>query len=138
MRHARLLPDSKFKTLWDKQLKFDGYACNILKTNNVYYILGAFNKMNDLDNEVVDLDGNSGLFVYSIDADGNWVNGENYETNHSIYPLWISKCNNTTFEVVSALDNNPQSDNSEIKAAYMQFSFDGKEIYNSLNNTAKR
>ena len=130
--------DSKFKTLWDKQLKFDGYACNILKTNNVYYILGAFNKMNDLDNEVVDLDGNSGLFVYSIDADGNWVNGENYETNHSIYPLWISKCNNTTFEVVSALDNNPQSDNSEIKAAYMQFSFDGKEIYNSLNNTAKR
>lgn len=131
--------DSKFKTLWDKQLKFDGYVCNILKTNNVYYILGAFSKMKNLDNEDVDLNGKSGLLIYSIDASGNWLKGENYVSNRSIYPMWFSKCNNTTFEVVSALDSEPQqTSKNKIQAAYMQFSFDGKEIYNSLNNTAKR
>lgn len=122
--------DSKFKTLWDKQLNFSGYACNILKTNNIYYILGAFGKMKNLDNEDVDLNGSSGLFIYSIDAEGNWQMGENYESEQSIYPMWISKCDNTTFEVVSALDSEPQADKT--KASYMRFTFDGNKTYNSI------
>ena len=127
--------DSKFKTLWDKQLQLNGYTCNVLKTDNVYYLLGAFTKMQNLDNEDVDLNGNFGLFIYSIDADGNWLVGENYESNQSIYPMWISKCNNTTFEVVSALGEPRQTD--AIKAAYMQFTFDGKEIYSSIDKQSK-
>lgn len=131
--------DSKFKTLWDKQLQFDGYTCNILKTDNIYYIIGAFSKMLSLDDNDVNLNGNSGLFIYSIDADGNWINGENYEPNHSIYPMWISKCDNTTFEVVSALDNEPQKTTPEnkIKAAYMRFTFDGKETYSSIDKPSE-
>ena len=126
--------DSKFKTLWEKQLQLNGYTCNVLKTDNIYYLLGAFTKMQNLDNEDVDLNGNSGLFIYSIDADGNWLIGENYEPNQSIYPMWISKCNNTTFEVVSALDSEPrETDTNGIKASYMQFTFDGKEIYSSID-----
>ena len=91
--------------------------------------------MQNLDNEDVDLNGNFGLFIYSIDADGNWLVGENYESNQSIYPMWISKCNNTTFEVVSALGEPRQTD--AIKAAYMQFTFDGKEIYSSIDKQSK-
>lgn len=132
--------DSKFKTLWDKQLKFDGYTCNMIKTDDVYYIFGAFSKMHSLDDEDIDLNGNSGLFVYSIDNSGNWLNGNNYEASHSIYPMWISKCDNTTFEVVSALDNEPRpaaakTDEDElepIKGAYMRFTFDCKEVFSSV------
>lgn len=130
--------DSKFKTLWDKQIQLDGYSCNVLKTDNVYYLLGAFTKMQNLDNEDVDLNGKFGLFIYSIDADGNWLIGENYESSQSIYPMWISKCDNTTFEVVSALNKEPQNTaKNDIKAAYMQFTFDGKEIYSSIVQQSK-
>ena len=131
--------DSKFKTLWNKQLKFDGYTCNILKTDNIYYIIGSFSKMLDLDNDEVNLNGDSGLFIYSIDAEGNWIDGENYKPNRSIYPMWISKCDNTTFEVVSALDNEPQkaTADNKIKASYMRFTFDGKETYNSIDKPSK-
>ena len=131
--------DSKFKTLWDKQLKFDGYTCNMIKTDDVYYIFGAFSKMHSLDDEDIDLNGSSGLFVYSIDNSGNWLNGNNYEANRTIYPMWISKCDNTTFEVVSALDSEPrkaaESDEDEpepVKGAYMRFTFNCEEVFSSV------
>jgi len=122
--------DSKLKTEWSKQLKFKGYFSNILRTDNIYYIVGAFSKMHKLNNEDVDLGSGSGMFCYSIGSDGNWLKGENYELNKSIYPMWISKCDNTTFEVVSALDKAPE--NNPVKAAYMRFTFDGKETYSSI------
>ncbi len=131
--------DSKFKTLWDKQLHFDGYTCNMIKTDDVYYIFGAFSKMHSLDDEDIDLNGSSGLFVYSIDNGGNWLNGNNYEANRTIYPMWISKCDNTTFEVVSALDSEPrkaaESDEDEpepVKGAYMRFTFNCEEVFSSV------
>ena len=131
--------DSKFKTLWDKQLMFDGYTCNMIKTDDVYYIFGAFRKMHSLDDEDIDLNGNSGLFVYSIDNSGNWLNGNNYETSRTIYPRWISKCDNTTFEVVSALDNEPrpaantdETTPEPIKGAYMRFTFNCEEVFSSV------
>ena len=122
--------DSKLKTEWDKQLKFSGYFCNILRTDNVYYVMGKFNKIHGLDNKDVDLGSGSGMFCYSIGSDGNWLKGENHELDKPIYPMWISKCDNTTFEVVSALDKAPES--KPVNAAYMRFTFDGKETFNSM------
>lgn len=130
--------DSKFKTQWNKQLNFTGYTCNMIKTDDVYYIFGAFSKMHSLDDEDIDLNGNSGLFVYSIDNSGNWLNGNNYEAARTIYPMWISKCDNTTFEVVSALDNEPrpiateEAENEPIKGAYMRFTFNCEEVFSSI------
>ena len=122
--------DSKLKTEWDKQLKFSGYFCNILRTDNVYYVMGKFNKIHGLDNKDVDLGSGSGMFCYSIGSDGNWLKGENHELDTPIYTMWISKCDNTTFEVVSALDKAPES--KPVKAAYMRFTFDGKETFSSI------
>ena len=125
--------DSKLKTEWDKQLKFSGYFCNIMRADNNYYVVGSFTKIHDLENKDVDLGGSSGLFIYSIGSNGEWLKGENYEASCPIYPMWISKCDNTKFEVVSALDNAPQKTNNSVSAAYMQFTFDGKEVFSSLD-----
>ncbi len=124
--------DSKLKTEWDKQLKFSGYFCNILRTDNIYYVAGAFSKIHNLDNEDIDLGNGSGMFFYSIGSDGNWLKGENHESDKPIYPMWISKCDNTTFEVVSALDSEPWQANGKLNAAYLRFTFDGKETFSSI------
>ncbi|MBO7594203.1 MAG: hypothetical protein J6T12_04485, partial [Salinivirgaceae bacterium] len=87
--------DSKFKTLWNKSLNFNGYFVNILKNNDIYYVFGAFSKIKSLDNEDVNLNGSFGMFQYSFDANGNWLDDEHYEFKSSVYPLWVSKIDNT-------------------------------------------
>lgn len=130
--------DSKLKTLWDKQLKFKGYVCNILRTDNVYYVIGAYSKMINLSNANVSLDNGLGLFIYTIDGEGKWLKGENYEPTQPLYPMWVSKCDNTTFEVVSALKSEPRQatsagDAPKVIAAYMRFTFGGDEIFSSID-----
>lgn len=119
------LLDQNFKTVWEKQQIVNGYICNVLKSNNVYYICGAFEKILSLENEEYNLGDKSGIFVYSIDANGEWLTGEQYEYSKSVYPLWVSKIDNSRFEVVSVSDTEDQS-------AYIQYSFGGDELYNSL------
>ncbi|MBO4603572.1 MAG: hypothetical protein J5651_10485 [Salinivirgaceae bacterium] len=124
--------DSKFKTLWNKSLNFNGYFVNILKNNDIYYVFGAFSKIKSLDNEDVNLNGSFGMFQYSFDANGNWLDGEHYEFKSSVYPLWVSKIDNTKTEAVMLIGNEPKSATPNTQSAYMQFSFSGDELYGTI------
>jgi len=124
--------DAKFKTVWDKPLKFRGYFSNILKNNNVYYLYGAFEKIISLDNEEINLDGSAAIFQYSISADGNWLDGGHYEFKQSTYPVRVSKVDNVKAEVVLLLDDEPSEYQPETESAYLQLSFDGEELFSTI------
>jgi len=125
--------DSKLNTAWESNIPFTGYICNVVKTNDIYYITGGFSKIKGFDNEETDLENGCGFFEYSIDGDGNWANDHYYDSETASYPLWVSKVDNMKLEVVSLLNNAPQSasDSTTIEAAYIQYSFDGYELFRS-------
>lgn len=117
---------------WDKQIPFVGYICNVLKANNKYYIAGAYSKISGLANETVEADNGAELFIYSIDAEGNWLTDNYFDTGTATYPVWVSKVDNARMEVVSLLDNEPKrAEESTINAKYVQYSFDGDELFTS-------
>lgn len=124
--------DAKFKTIWNKTLKFNGYLVNILKNNNIYYLYGAFSKITSLDGEEINLDGSTAIFQYSIDAEGNWQNGEHYEFKQSVYPLWAAKIDNTRAEIIVKTEVESSQNQDDNESAYLQFSFDGNELYSTL------
>ena len=124
--------DSKFKTLWSKSLNFNGYFVNILKNNDIYYVFGAFSTIKSLDNKDVNLNGSFGMFQYSFDANGNWLDGEHYELKSSVYPLWVSKVDNTKTEAVMLIGKEPKAATPDTRSAYMQFSFSGDELYSTI------
>jgi len=113
-------------------LKFNGYLVNILKNNNIYYLYGAFSKITSLDGEEINLDGSTAIFQYSIDAEGNWQNGEHYEFKQSVYPLWAAKIDNTRAEIIVKIEVESSQNQDDNESAYLQFSFDGNELYSTL------
>lgn len=124
--------NSNLGLAWDKQIPFVGYICNVLKANNKYYIAGAYSKISGLANETIEADNGAELFIYSIDADGNWIADNYFDTGVATYPVWVSKIDNARMEVVSLLDNEPKrTSESNINAEYVQYSFDGDELFTS-------
>lgn len=122
--------DANFNVVWQKNLPFVGYLCNVITTNNIYHISGAFTKITGFDNETIDLKDGAGFFDYSIGGEGNWLTDNYYETDVATYPVWVSKIDNTRMEVISVLGAEPQqTSDADVNAQYIQYSFEGDELF---------
>jgi len=100
--------DANLETVWAKTLTFDGYVANVIKTDDNYYVYGAYKKLTDeAGRQYVTEDDRVNMFVYPINADGYWYSVTAFEAPFSYYPLNVVKINNEYLDVLSIKDAQP-------------------------------
>jgi len=100
--------DAKLETVWAKPLEFDGYVANVIKTDDNYYIYGAYRILTDeAGRQYPTQENRMNMFVYPINADGYWYSVTAFEAPFSYYPLHVVKINNEYVDVISIKETQP-------------------------------
>jgi hypothetical protein len=110
---------------WQKDLPFTGYLSNVIKTNDRFYVYGAYNTVTDSGKTLSIGDDKINAFVYVVNASGDRLSLKTFDASFSYYPLWVSKISNEYVDVISAR----ATDNT---AYYMILSTDN-EVYFSFS-----
>ena len=97
--------NAKLEPVWNKSLTFDGYLSNVIKTDDNYYIYGAYGKMTDGNGKQYNTEANRmNMFVYPVNAGGAWLNVSTFDAPFSYYPLHVTKINNEYVDVIAIKD----------------------------------
>jgi len=97
--------NARLENVWSKSLTFDGYVSNIVKTDDNYYIYGAYRSLTNASGRKYTTEVNRmNMFVYPINTRGNWLNVSVLNFPFSVYPLYVSKINNEYVDVISVID----------------------------------
>ena len=100
--------DAVFEPIWSHTLSFDGYLASIVKTDDNYYVYGAYRRLTDVQGRQYATQANQmNMFVYPIKAEGNWLNVTTFDEPFSYYPLNVVKINNEYLDVISIKDAQP-------------------------------
>jgi len=100
--------NSKLETVWSNSLFFDGYLANVVKTDDNFYIYGAYSKLTTENGKTYNTNANRvNMFVCPISADGKWMSVTVFEEPFSYYPIAVSKINNEYVDVISVKDKQP-------------------------------
>ena len=100
--------NERLETVWSKSLEFDGYLSNVIKTDDNYFVYGAYNRLIDDAGIQYNLDANRvNMFVYPINAEGIWLNVNTFNASFSYYPLLVSKINNEYLDVIAVKNVRP-------------------------------
>ncbi|MCL2072456.1 MAG: hypothetical protein FWH18_00890 [Marinilabiliaceae bacterium] len=100
--------NAKFEPIWNKSVTFDGYIANMVKTDDNYFIYGAYQSLTDDNGKQYSTDaGNINMFIYPITAEGNWTKVTVFKEPFSYYPLFVSKINNEYVDIISVKDAHP-------------------------------
>ena len=100
--------DARLETVWVKTLAFDGYVANVIKTDDNYYVYGTFRKLTDeAGRQYATRENQMNMFVYPVNADGNWLNVNVFEAPFSYFPLNVVKINNEYVDVISLKEAQP-------------------------------
>jgi hypothetical protein len=125
------LLDSGLTNIWNNTLQFTGYLSNIVKTNNQFYVYGSYSEIKDAAGKNTATAGNKiNLFVYNIDATGNWQSFTLFDAPFSYYPLLVSKISNEYVDVISVKEKLEVTD-MEHSSYYLIISSDNKVYYKS-------
>jgi hypothetical protein len=117
--------------VWNNTLQLTGYLSNVIKTNNRFYVYGAYSEIKDAADKIVATDNNKvNSFVYTIDASGNWLSLKTFDAPFSYYPLLTSKISNEYVDIISAKDKPALSDTKN-SAYYLILSSDNNVYYKS-------
>jgi hypothetical protein len=128
--HVCLL-DSGLKTVWNSTLQFTGYIAGLIRTNNRFYIYGAYSEIVDAGGKVYATDGGKiSLFVSTVDAAGNQVALKTFDTPFSCYPLLVSKISNEYVDVICVKDR-PEFTGAKDVSYYLIISSDNEVYYRS-------
>ena len=100
--------DAKLDIVWAETITFDGYIVNVVKTDDNYYVYGAYRRLTDKMGKLHFTDENAmNMFVYPISARGDWLSVTLFEEPFSYYPLNVVKINNEYVDVISLKDEQP-------------------------------
>ena len=125
--------DAKLETVWNKSFSFDGYISNVIKTDDKYFVYGAYSKLTDESGKQYATDANRmNMFVYPINAAGSWLNVNTFNAPFSYYPLHVTKINNEYVDVISIKDTHAGKMIEEKKlggAPYYMIIHSNKELY---------
>jgi hypothetical protein len=97
--------NAKLETVWNKSLTFEGYLSNVIKTDDNFYIYGAYSKLTDENGKQYNTEANRmNMFVYPISAGGSWLGVSTFDAPFSYYPLYVSKINNEYVDIIAVKD----------------------------------
>jgi len=97
--------NARLDQVWKKSLAFDGYVANVVKTDDNYYVYGAYTKLTDESGRQFDTEaGRVNMFVYPVTSGGRWLSVATFDAPFSYYPLYVSKINNEFVDVISVRD----------------------------------
>jgi len=100
--------DARLETVWAKALAFDGYVTNVIKTDDNYYVYGAYRKLTDETGRQYTTQANRmNMFVYPVNAEGEWLSVTVFEAPFAYFPLNVVKINNEYVDVISIKDAQP-------------------------------
>jgi hypothetical protein len=125
------LLDYNLTNVWNKTLSFTGYLSNVIKTNNQFYVYGAYSEIKDADDKTVATDNNQiNSFVYTVDASGNRLSLKTFDAPFSYYPLLVSKINNEYVDILSVKDK-PAFSDTKSSSYYLIVSSNNDVYYKS-------
>jgi hypothetical protein len=115
--------NADLSTSWQKDLPFNGYISNVIKTNDRFYVYGAYSSITDVDKTLATGDDKIiNAFVYTVNSSGERLSLKTFDKPFSYYPLWASKISNEYVDIISAR----AADND---AFYMILSTDNEVYY---------
>ncbi|MDR0728919.1 MAG: hypothetical protein LBF19_02180 [Prevotellaceae bacterium] len=115
---------------WSRELSFIGYVSNIIKTNDRFYLYGAYNTLTDAAGQRISAGDNKiGAFAYTLNPDGQWQALKRFETTFSYYPLWVSKINNEYADMIAVRASNDGFLEESNRSFYMIISADNEVVY---------
>ncbi|MDR0668309.1 MAG: hypothetical protein LBF90_06810, partial [Prevotellaceae bacterium] len=92
---------------WSTELSFIGYVSNIIKTNDQFYVYGAYNTLTDAAGRRVSAGDNKiGAFASTLSPDGKWLALKQFDAAFSYYPLRVSKINNEYVDMIAVRASN--------------------------------
>jgi hypothetical protein len=125
------LLDSNLTRVWNTSLQFTGYLSNVIRTNNRFYVYGAYSKIKDAsEKETVTEDERINAFVYTADAMGKWLSLKTFDAPFSYYPLLVSKISNEYVDMICAKDK-PELTDVKGSAYYLIISSANEAYYKS-------
>jgi hypothetical protein len=126
------LLDYGLTDVWNNSLQFTGYLSNVIRTNNQFYVYGAYSEIKDNTGKTLTADKNNNytvnLFAYTINAAGNWLSLKTFDTPFSFYPLLVSKISNEYVDV-TGVKNRLELTDSKDSSYYLIISSDNKVYY---------
>jgi hypothetical protein len=97
--------NEKLVPVWNKSLTFEGYVANVVKTDDNYYLYGAYSKVTDENGKTYSTVSNRiNMFVYPVNARGEWLSVTLFEAPFSYSPLHVSKINNEYVDIIAVKD----------------------------------
>jgi hypothetical protein len=126
-----MLSSAGLTMVWSNTLQFSGYLSNIIRTNDRFYVYGAYSELEDAAGEVASTNRRQvNAFVYPIDAAGQWLSLKTFDTDFSCYPLLVSKISNEYVEMVAVKNVSPtKSESAKENSYYMIISADNELRY---------
>lgn len=117
---------SNLSLSWTKELAFNGFLSNIIFTNNIIYVYGAYTSLQNANNQTVNTKNNvTNAFVQTFDSFGNRNILKTFDEDFSYFPLFINKINNENTDIIAVKN----SLNVSSEAFYMLLSEGIKTVF---------
>ena len=92
---------SDLSIAWERKLAFTGYLANIIKTNDRFYVYGAYSKLTDDRGKVFQTaNGKINAFAYPVNSSGEWIAMKTFDADFSYFPLHVSKIGNEYVDMI--------------------------------------
>jgi hypothetical protein len=114
---------------WQTNLPFTGYVLNVIKTNDRFYVHGAYNSITTGDKKVTTADNKINAFVYTISSTGAGLSLKTFNAAFSYYPLLATKINNEYMDVISVKASTDGLLNGTNESFYMIISSENEVSY---------
>lgn len=91
--------DSQLNTTWRKSFMLGGYVENIIRSEQNFYIYGAYQQLTSTLGDSFDIGDTFNAFVGSINETGNWQSFKSFDAPFSYYPLRVAKVDSRMVEM---------------------------------------
>jgi hypothetical protein len=127
----QVLRSADLTEVWSNSLQFSGYLSNIIRTNDRFYVYGAYSELVDANGKVASTARRQvNAFVYPIDAAGQWLSLKTFDADFSYYPLLVSKISSEYVEMMAVRNVSPtKSESIGESSCYMIISADNEVRY---------
>ncbi|MDR3246472.1 MAG: hypothetical protein LBT50_08580 [Prevotellaceae bacterium] len=114
---------------WQSNLPFTGYILNVIKTNDRFYVHGAYKAITDGGKTVSTADNKVNAFVYTVSSTGERLSLKTFDAPFSYYPLLATKINNEYVDLISVKASPDGLPNATNESFYMIISSENEALY---------
>ena len=115
---------------WERELSFTGYLANVIKTNDRFYVYGAYSKLTDDEGKTFDVgEGKINAFACPVNSSGEWLSLKTFDAPFSYLPLQVSKIGNEYVDMICVKTSAEASSVPKNDEYYMIISSDNEVYY---------